>query len=215
MSFGRFEQHTPLNKSQFETKIRNILHVLCNVLLTFTEEAHQERFMCNPSLLQTRGIKEAPIASSAFPATALSGLSPLPPAQAGTPRRHRWTAGELSEILDALSTLRTNDLAHMLGVNPKALRSVLRRNGVSLRALREHTKRKGSREGGLVVRRSTIGPSATYGAAALETLPNDACRWPLGDPADPGFRFCGARTAGRGPYCRTHLRQAFQHGDSK
>jgi GcrA cell cycle regulator len=104
---------------------------------------------------------------------------------------------------------------HSARVNPKALRSVLRRNGISLRALREHAKRKEPSEGGLVVRRSTIGPSATYGAAALENLPNDACRWSLGDPADPNFTFCGAPVAGRSPYCNTHLGQAFQRGDSK
>ena len=170
--------------------------------------------MCNLSLQGTRKL-EAPSATPCGSTVVLSRLSPLDAADLDGPRRRRWTTGELTEILDALATLRTNDLARTLGVNPKALRSVLRRNGISLRALREHAKRKEPSEGGLVVRRSTIGPSATYGAAALEHLRDNECRWSLGDPAEPNFTFCGAPVAGRSPYCTTHLGQAFQRGDSK
>ncbi|MGO8952184.1 MAG: GcrA family cell cycle regulator [Rhodomicrobium sp.] len=127
--------------------------------------------------------------------------------------RRRWTTGELTEIVAALATLRTSDIARTMGVNPKALRAVLRRNGISVRALRQRAKKGGRPEGaGLVVRRSNVGPSATYGAAALASLPDEACRWPLGDPAEPGFAFCGAPKSGRASYCRHHLRQAFEHG---
>ncbi len=171
--------------------------------------------MCNLSLQQTLKVKAPSAASSSSSTVALSCLSPsIVEAHEGR-RRRRWTTGELTEILDALVTLRTNDLARTIGVNPKALRSVLRRNGISLRAIREHAKRKEPSEGGLVVRRSSIGPSATYGAAALEKLPDDACRWSLGDPAEPDFTFCGAPVAGRSPYCTTHLGRAFQSGGSK
>ena len=171
--------------------------------------------MCNLSLRQTHKTKTPSTASCSYSAVAISCLSPLDATESDGPRRRRWTTGELTEILDALVTLRTEDMARRLGVNPKALRSVLRRNGISLRALREHSRRKESAEGGLVVRRSTIGPSATYGAAALENLPNNACRWSLGDPAEPNFTFCGAPVAGRSPYCATHHGQAFQRGNSK
>ena len=171
--------------------------------------------MCNRSLQQTRKPKSPSALPCSCSTVALSRLSPRIVDDAEGPRRRRWTAGELTEILDALVTLRTNDLARTIGVNPKALRSVLRRNGISLRALREHARKKDSTEGGLVVRRSAIGPSAIYGAAALENLPNGACRWALGDPAEPDFSFCGAPVAGRSPYCTTHLGQAFQRGVSK
>ena len=143
--------------------------------------------MCNIHLQHTRKLAGPSVATCST--LALSHLSPSVTADPEGRRRRRWTTGELTEILDALATLRTNDLARIIGVNPKALRSVLRRNGISLRAIREHAKRKEPSEGGLVVRRSTIGPSATYGAAALENLPDHACRWSLGDPADPNFAF--------------------------
>ena len=157
--------------------------------------------MCNLSLQHTRKPEAPSVVPCSCSTVALSHLSPSVTADPERRRRRRWTTGELTEILDALAMLRTNDLARIIGVNPKALRSVLRRNGISLRAIREHAKRKEPSEGGLVVRRSTIGPSATYGAAALENLPDHACRWSLGDPADPSFAFCGAPVAGRAPYC--------------
>jgi hypothetical protein len=110
--------------------------------------------------------------------------------------------------------LRTSDIARTIGVHPKALRSVLRRNGISLRALRQEArKRENNEQGGLVIRRSNIGPSATYGAAALAALPDNACRWPLGDPAEADFAFCGAPRFGRGPYCRCHGTLALERGD--
>lgn len=37
------------------------------------------------------------------------------------------------------------------------------------------------------------------------------CRWPMGDPSSPDFRFCGARTAEAGAaYCGAHARIAYQ-----
>jgi GcrA cell cycle regulator len=124
--------------------------------------------------------------------------------------RRRWTTGEITEIVSALSTLRTGDIAKTIGVNPKALRSMLRRNGISLRALREQARRKeASDAAGLLVRRSTEGPSAIYGAEALAGLADNSCRWPLGDPAEPGFAFCGAKTSGHKSYCRDHFAQAY------
>ena len=37
------------------------------------------------------------------------------------------------------------------------------------------------------------------------------CRWPIGDPAQPEFRFCGAKKLpGHGPYCACHAGIAYQ-----
>lgn len=38
------------------------------------------------------------------------------------------------------------------------------------------------------------------------------CRWPIGDPTSPEFRFCGARSPGGGgsPYCGFHAQIAYQ-----
>lgn len=37
------------------------------------------------------------------------------------------------------------------------------------------------------------------------------CRWPIGDPTQPEFRFCGAsKVPGAGPYCAHHAGIAYQ-----
>jgi GcrA cell cycle regulator len=35
------------------------------------------------------------------------------------------------------------------------------------------------------------------------------CRWPLGDPTSPEFRYCGS-PASSGPYCANHCSLAYQ-----
>lgn len=36
------------------------------------------------------------------------------------------------------------------------------------------------------------------------------CRWPIGDPTSPSFRFCGARSTTGMPYCAHHASIAYQ-----
>jgi len=36
------------------------------------------------------------------------------------------------------------------------------------------------------------------------------CRWPMGDPTTPEFRFCGGRSQTGMPYCTYHARIAYQ-----
>lgn len=40
-------------------------------------------------------------------------------------------------------------------------------------------------------------------------LTNDTCRWPIGDPGEPEFCFCGGQTATGLPYCGYHSRIAY------
>jgi GcrA cell cycle regulator len=41
-------------------------------------------------------------------------------------------------------------------------------------------------------------------------LRESMCRWPMGDPTKPEFRFCGARSVTGLPYCTHHARIAYQ-----
>jgi GcrA cell cycle regulator len=41
-------------------------------------------------------------------------------------------------------------------------------------------------------------------------LRESMCRWPMGDPTKPEFRFCGARSITGLPYCTHHARIAYQ-----
>ena len=45
---------------------------------------------------------------------------------------------------------------------------------------------------------------------SLIQLNERTCKWPIGDPLQPDFHFCGNDAADTGPYCRYHARIAFQ-----
>ena len=46
------------------------------------------------------------------------------------------------------------------------------------------------------------------------TLSDRVCKWPIGDPNDQTFAFCG-RGACSGPYCADHARLAYQPSQAK
>ncbi|MCF3933923.1 GcrA cell cycle regulator [Acuticoccus sp. M5D2P5] len=48
-----------------------------------------------------------------------------------------------------------------------------------------------------------------HGKMTLLDLGASCCRWPIGDPSDSGFRFCGARTEAGAVYCSAHADIAF------
>lgn len=42
------------------------------------------------------------------------------------------------------------------------------------------------------------------------TLEAVDCRWPIGDPQNADFHFCGKKKTFRPPYCEFHMRRAYQ-----
>jgi GcrA cell cycle regulator len=51
-------------------------------------------------------------------------------------------------------------------------------------------------------------------AASVLTLNESMCKFPIGDPTDENFAFCG-RGASAGPYCNDHARLAYQPSQAK
>jgi len=45
---------------------------------------------------------------------------------------------------------------------------------------------------------------------SIQTLEECSCRWPIGDPQDGDFHFCGKTKVTGLPYCEFHARRAFQ-----
>ncbi|MGD2133287.1 MAG: GcrA family cell cycle regulator [Maricaulaceae bacterium] len=46
--------------------------------------------------------------------------------------------------------------------------------------------------------------------ATVLDLSEHICKWPVGDPSDPNFQFCGRKTKVGAPYCEAHSQMAFQ-----
>jgi GcrA cell cycle regulator len=42
------------------------------------------------------------------------------------------------------------------------------------------------------------------------TVKDSMCKWPIGDPAESTFGFCGRASCNGSPYCAEHARVAFQ-----
>jgi GcrA cell cycle regulator len=53
-------------------------------------------------------------------------------------------------------------------------------------------------------------PKKTARPKTLLDLESHDCRWPIGEPRQPDFHFCGARQAPGRPYCALHWEMAFQ-----
>lgn len=49
----------------------------------------------------------------------------------------------------------------------------------------------------------------------LATLEQNDCRWPIGDPKDAAFHFCGEQKLTGRPYCQAHWQMAFQPSRSR
>ncbi len=45
--------------------------------------------------------------------------------------------------------------------------------------------------------------------ATVLDLSEHICKWPIGDPGDEKFQFCGRKTKSGAPYCEAHARMAY------
>lgn len=53
------------------------------------------------------------------------------------------------------------------------------------------------------------------GFTTVLNLTDRTCKWPIGDPAEPNFAFCGRAPCNGGPYCEHHSAVAFQPQSAK
>jgi len=49
----------------------------------------------------------------------------------------------------------------------------------------------------------------------LLDLTEDSCKWPIGDPLNPDFHFCGRHSLENKPYCEFHSKRAYHKSDRK
>lgn len=48
--------------------------------------------------------------------------------------------------------------------------------------------------------------------ATVLTVNDRMCRWPIGEPDNNAFHFCGRKPKSGSPYCEAHARKAYQPG---
>ena len=85
------------------------------------------------------------------------------------------------------------------------------------------TKRKASKEASSGNLSPSMAPVASVKPKRLNngdmvtvmTVSDSMCKWPVGDPGDPDFGFCGHPTDGDSPYCTEHAKLAYQPSRKK
>jgi len=61
--------------------------------------------------------------------------------------------------------------------------------------------------------RDLDGDIAVSQRRSLLELDSGSCRWPVGDPSQSDFFFCGATTLATKPYCAAHCARAYRNED--
>lgn len=144
-----------------------------------------------------------------------------------------WT-NEMVEGLKKMwkQGLTTNEIAKNLGVSKNSIVGKVHRLNLTARPSPIKKKEEESEEQIAVVKETPqsqvetktvkkISPAPaeakpaaekTAGSSAclrLTELDNHSCRWPIGDPRDDNFCFCGKKVRGGQTYCEEHSAMAF------
>ena len=107
--------------------------------------------------------------------------------------------------------LTTNEIAKNLGVSKNSIVGKVHR--LNLTARPSPIKKKDDETAAEpVVAHDKIGSSACL---KLTELDNHTCRWPIGDPRDDNFCFCGKKVRGGQTYCEEHSAVAYVKPNKK
>ncbi|MCQ2965799.1 MAG: GcrA family cell cycle regulator [Alphaproteobacteria bacterium] len=113
------------------------------------------------------------------------------------------TTGEIGKKL-GVSKNAVVGKAHRLGLPGRP--SPIRRDVNTCSTTSEKSKQTAKTEG--KVSTKAIKKTKTIGVS-LNDLTHTSCRWPEGDPKEPGFHFCGKEALPDKPYCREHCKIAY------
>lgn len=60
------------------------------------------------------------------------------------------------------------------------------------------------------IRKKPAAQAEPVAGATILNLTDRMCKWPIGDPREPGFHFCGRPSVSGLPYCAEHAAVAYQ-----
>jgi GcrA cell cycle regulator len=139
-----------------------------------------------------------------------------------------WSEGlSASQIAERLGGVTRNAVigkVHRLGLSGRATTSRMKshRPRVRSQSAKRLMKPRFTQLGNPALRQLYQGDSETYVAPLeelvippaerkyIQTLTEVCCRWPIGDPQETDFHFCGKRKVTGLPYCEFHARRAYQ-----
>src|SRR5579871_2315802 len=118
-----------------------------------------------------------------------------------------FSAAQVAQQLGGVSRSAVIGKIHRLGIAGRDAPS-RPRGSVARTATKRATVQGGRRKTTPAAPRRALLPVAPFEVAPTATLISlneHGCRWPIGDPDDENFGFCGRRREGRGAYCEGHM----------
>lgn len=132
------------------------------------------------------------------------------------------SASEIAEIIGNVTRNAVIGKAHRLGLSgrPSPIKKIApsqatavkveRRPAAAKRREVKAPKPEAPKSARVVMHPKAQIDDAPAGGATILDLTERMCRWPIGDPRETSFRFCG-RTRKEGmPYCTEHAAKAYQ-----
>ena len=102
-----------------------------------------------------------------------------------------WTDANVAKLKELWAADATaKEIALQLGTTKNAVVGAARRHDLPMRRTHKTPPKR-------------PGPS-------IDELTHRSCRWPIGDPHDLDFHFCGKRVVIGRPYCAAHCKRAYK-----
>jgi len=127
-----------------------------------------------------------------------------------------WNLNSISKLkrLWKKGAISTSEIGDKLGVTKNAVVGKAHRLGLDARKNKVIKKIKRKKAKPKILEKKTVLPKKSKktqkkNTLGLMDLKNDMCHWPMGDPRDPDFSFCGAKTVNGKPYCLRHCTDAY------
>lgn len=144
-----------------------------------------------------------------------------------------WTTDQMLELAELARQSKTeSEIAKALGKTDNAVRAMASRQGIAISTSAKVVKVKTNRTGnfagwsanqqrggrltgslGSITGTTKVAPQTfeeetapPAGGVTLEDMEAGQCRWPIGDPRESGFVYCGARA--EGTYCERHRKKS-------
>ena len=114
------------------------------------------------------------------------------------------TASQIAEIIGGVSRNAVIGKAHRLGLSGR-MASKKSNGGISI--IRK--KRINVSQAQKIINISPV-IDEPMNPTAFQDIKDGLCRWPLGEPEEIDFKFCGRNTKEGVVYCQSHYKQAYQ-----
>jgi len=126
-----------------------------------------------------------------------------------------WTDEQREQVRQLFTTdgLSYGQISQRLGMSRDVVAGLV--NRMKLTGQGRNPAHGGHRKRKMVTEQQQAEAPLKAASNSLIDLGRACCAWPIGDPKDADFRFCGTPTDGRSPYCLAHREKAYSASEPR